>query len=206
MPSISKWKEKNPHQNISPQIFFMCVKLGVCPSKWRKAVLFSWWVSQTQWVQTKACRSLWRITTLYHACHHATHYLHGMIYCCCCCWQNLLSPPTCLSCPTASAFVQRGLCLPSPWWSVAVSFWQRTQKILPEGCTQSILPLGCPRSAFLDHHCFLFPHSSSLHRRCLNICTSLIQAICPAHYTWAFHVDMLQEFITGQFSVASDSE
>lgn len=85
-------------------------------------------------------------------------------------------------------------------------FWQRTQKILPEGCTQSILPLGCPRSAFLDHHCFLFPHSSSLHRRCLNICTSLIQAICPAHYTWAFHVDMLQEFITGQFSVASDSE
>lgn len=114
--------------------------------------------------------------------------------------------PTCLSCPTASAFIQRGLCLPSPWWSVAVSFWQRTQKILPEGCSQSILPLGCPRSAFLDHHCFLFPHSSPLHRRCLNICTSLIQAICPAHYTWAFHVDMLQEFITGQFSAASDSE
>lgn len=156
---------------------------------------------------TKACRDLWRITTFYHACHHATDYLHGMIYCCCCCWQNLLfSPSTCLSCPTASAFARRGLCLPSPWWSLVVSFWQRTQKILPEGCTQSILPLGCPRSAFLDHNCFLFPHSSSLHRRCSNICTSLIQAICPAHYTWAFHVDMLQEFITGQLSVSSDSE
>lgn len=115
-------------------------------------------------------------------------------------------PPPCFSCPKASVFVQRGLCLPSPWCSIAASFWQRTQKIWPEGCTQSILPLGCPRSAFLDHHCFLFPHSSSLHRRYLNICTSLIQAICPAHYTWAFHVDALQEFITGQLSVASDSE
>ena len=149
----------------------------------------------------KACRSLCRITTFYHTCRHATHSLHGMIYCYCCCWHNLF-----FSSPTASVFVQRGLCLPSPWCSIAVSFWQRTQKIWPEGCTQSILPLGCPRSAFLDHHCFLFPHSSSLHRRYLNICTSLIQAICPAHYTWAFHVDSLQGFITGQLSVASDSE
>lgn len=120
--------------------------------------------------------------------------------------QSFFFLPTCFSCPTASVFVQRGLCLPSPWCSIAVSFWQRTQKIWPEGCTQSILTLGCPRSAFLDHHCFLFPHSSSLHRRYLNICTSLIQAICPAHYTWAFHVDSLQGFITGQLSVASDSE
>lgn len=155
----------------------------------------------------KACRGLCRVTTFYHACHHATHYLHGMIYCCCCCWHSLLPPPgPDFSCPTASVFVQRGLCLSSPWCSIAISFWQRTQKIWTEGCTQSILPLGCPRSAFLDHHCFLFPHSSSLHRRYLNICTSLIQAICPARYTWAFHVDMLQEFITGQLSVASDSE
>ena len=156
----------------------------------------------------KACGDLCGITTFYHACHHATHYLHGIIYYCCRCWHNLFFffSPTCFSCPTASIFVQRGLCLPSPWCSVAVSFWQRTQKIWLEGCTQSILPLGCPRSAVLDQHCFLFPLSCSRHRRYSNICTPLIQAICPAHYTWAFHVDTLQEFITGQLSVASDSE
>lgn len=156
----------------------------------------------------KACRSLCRITTFYHTCHHAilTIGMESSIAAADTIYFIFFFSPTCFSCPTASVFVQRGLCFPSPWCFIAVSFWQRTQKIWPEGCTQSILPLGCPRSAFLDHHCFLFPHSSSLHRRYLNICTSLIQAICPAHYTWAFHVDTLQEFITGQLSVASDLE
>lgn len=53
MASISKWKEKKTHQNIS-DILYVCEtveSLTVCLSKWRKAVLFSWQVSQTQWVQ-----------------------------------------------------------------------------------------------------------------------------------------------------------
>lgn len=85
-------RKKNIPKYLTPDIFYVC-------ETWITHSL-SLQVKEGSPVQlmgesnsvgaTKACRGLWGITTFYHACHHATHYLHGMIYCCCCCWHNLL--------------------------------------------------------------------------------------------------------------------
>lgn len=75
-----------------PQVSLIYAKLlnhslFVPPSEGRQSCSADGWVKLSGC--KKACRSLCRITAFYHSCRHATHSLHGMIYCCCCCWHNL---------------------------------------------------------------------------------------------------------------------
>lgn len=91
LASITKWKWKTS-PNDPPQLLFICTKLlnhsQFVPSReGRRSFSADGWVSQSAGAN-KAYRGLCRITTFYHACHHATHCLHRMSYCCCC-WHNI---------------------------------------------------------------------------------------------------------------------